>query len=155
MTAGAAPEPFRDCLAALFPAAPVVTPETVEQAPADKGAYALLLHLDGIVDFVRPGLTHRFPPGWYVYAGSAFGPGGIRARLRRHFRRDKKRHWHIDDLTDSATRLHAVALVGGTECAIVARLSGPDRLAPALAGFGSSDCRICVTHLLGWTGGAE
>ncbi|MCK9541293.1 MAG: DUF123 domain-containing protein [Novosphingobium sp.] len=112
----------------------------------------MLLHLDGTVDFVRSGLAHGFPAGWYVYAGSARGPGGIRARLRRHFRRDKKRHWHIDDLTCAAKHLRAVPLAGGAECAIVARLMELEGFAPALAGFGSSDCRVCPAHLLAWNG---
>ena len=38
-------------------------------------------------------------PGCYVYAGSARGPGGIRARVRRHLRPDKTPHWHIDQVT--------------------------------------------------------
>ncbi len=38
--------------------------------------------------------------GLYGYVGSARGPGGIRARLEHHLRRDKKRlWWHIDYLT--------------------------------------------------------
>ena len=37
-------------------------------------------------------------PGYYVYVGSAFGPGGVRARVERHFRKSKRQHWHIDYL---------------------------------------------------------
>ncbi len=40
-------------------------------------------------------------PGWYVYVGSAFGPGGVRARLAHHRKRAARPHWHVDHL-----RLH-------------------------------------------------
>ncbi len=36
--------------------------------------------------------------GYYIYVGSAFGPGGVNARVSRHFRNTKKLHWHIDYL---------------------------------------------------------
>ena len=39
----------------------------------------------------------RFARGYYVYAGSAFAPGGLRARLHRHCN-GGRRHWHIDYL---------------------------------------------------------
>ncbi len=37
-------------------------------------------------------------PGHYAYCGSAFGPGGLRARVGRHTRLHKKKRWHIDYL---------------------------------------------------------
>lgn len=37
-------------------------------------------------------------PGWYLYVGSAFGPGGLRARLAHHAKKAAKPHWHIDYL---------------------------------------------------------
>ena len=39
-----------------------------------------------------------FPAGKYIYTGSAMGPGGIQARLLRHQKIIKKKHWHIDFL---------------------------------------------------------
>jgi len=39
-------------------------------------------------------------PGYYIYIGSAFGPGGVRARMLRHLRADKPKHWHIDYLRE-------------------------------------------------------
>ncbi len=41
--------------------------------------------------------------GWYIYFGSAFGPGGLAARVDRHLRRHKTRHWHIDHLIWATT----------------------------------------------------
>ena len=39
-------------------------------------------------------------PGFYLYVGSAFGPGGVRARVSRHYRKTKQHHWHIDYLRE-------------------------------------------------------
>jgi len=36
--------------------------------------------------------------GYYVYVGSAFGPGGVKARVSHHYHNTKKPHWHIDYL---------------------------------------------------------
>ena len=38
-------------------------------------------------------------PGFYVYVGSAFGPGGLERRVGRHATTEKKHRWHIDYLT--------------------------------------------------------
>lgn len=143
---------FRRHVLALLPEATLVAPGDGEAAPAEKGAYALLIQLDVAVPFAQRGGTRLIAPGCYVYAGSANGPGGIRARLRHHLRADKRPHWHVDQLTNAAARVEALALPGGAECAIVARLAEAPGLAPPLAGFGSSDCRVCVSHLLRWVG---
>ncbi len=40
--------------------------------------------------------------GYYIYVGSAFGPGGLRARLSHHLQSTSKPHWHIDYLLQVA-----------------------------------------------------
>lgn len=86
-------------------------------------------------------------PGYYVYVGSAFGPGGVRARVLRHRRRLKPEHWHIDYLrefllpvgawcsyeTERLEHRWAKVFTGITSMAAVQR-------------FGCSDCR-CDSHL--------
>jgi Uri superfamily endonuclease len=141
---------FRARIQALLPEATLVEAGSGETASAAKGAYALLIHLDVAVPFARRGTTQLIAPGCYVYAGSANGQGGIRARLRHHLRREKRPHWHVDHLTNAAQRVEALTLPGGSECAIVARLG--EALGPKtpVAGFGSSDCRVCASHLLRW-----
>lgn len=42
-------------------------------------------------------------PGFYAYVGSAFCPGGLRARLGHHFESTAEPHWHIDYLLSVAT----------------------------------------------------
>jgi len=36
--------------------------------------------------------------GFYVYVGSALGPGGVHARLAHHRKLSLRPHWHIDYL---------------------------------------------------------
>lgn len=139
---------FLAAIGDAFPEGILLTPESCARAPDAKGAYALAIRLDDPVAFTLRGTTHRFPPGCYVYAGSARGPGGIRARLQRHFRHEKKPHWHVDRLTGTATRLWGFAIPGGSECEIAARLGRVAGFSHPLAGFGSSDCPVCVSHLL-------
>ena len=55
--------------------------------PGGPGAYLLLLALGRPLALAIRGLPPAIlPPGWYIYAGSARGPGGIRARLARRKR---------------------------------------------------------------------
>jgi len=87
-------------------------------------------------------------PGYYVYVGSAFGPGGLKARIRHHCKRSGRRHWHIDYLSenlppdevwythDATRREHHWSEV----------LSHAGGASIPLPGFGSSDCR-CISHL--------
>lgn len=120
-------------------------------APTRVGAYVLALHLDAPLD-VRIGKTSAtLPAGDYLYCGSARGPGGLRARLARHMRRQKRAHWHIDQLTSAARILGAFIDEAGDECALNAAL---DSLPIPIAGFGSSDCRRCAAHLRFWPEGA-
>ena len=81
-------------------------------------------------------------PGFYLYVGSAQGPGGLRARVGRHARRSKSKRWHIDYLRIHV-RLERVWWTCSHE-----RLEGewshwlacmPFAKVP-LAGFGASDC---------------
>ena len=124
--------------------------KTMTDLPGLPGTYALLLHIDAPVPLTVGRLgSFTFPAGAYVYVGSARGPGGLRARVRRHARADKRRHWHIDYLLGHArlAAVHAVVDAARRECAWAAalsRLPGAKVIAP---GFGASDCR-CPTHLL-------
>lgn len=118
--------------------------------PQDVGAYILLIHLNKSLILDLPRLpADSVGPGWYAYAGNAYGPGGLRARLARHQRKDKRLHWHIDRLTVHASPL-AIPIVEGDECAIVTALLAGNRFHIPIPGFGSTDCRNCQSHLLVW-----
>lgn len=112
------------------------------------GAYVLVMHVDAPVRFARTNIPEARLSGWLIYAGSARGGGGIGARLERHFKKDKRIHWHVDELTVVASRLAAIAIPGGSECDIVERLLASGAFQPPLRGFGSTDCHRCPAHLL-------
>ena len=90
----------------------------------------------------------RFDPGCYAYVGSALGPGGLEARISRHLRCGKRRHWHIDYLLESADVVRIWTITGNQrlECTL-ARLFATFRGARVVTGFGASDCN-CVSHLV-------
>ncbi len=119
-----------------------------DDLPAAGGAYALHFELAKpltleIARLGRPVLE----PGTYVYAGSAYGPGGIAARVGRHLKPDKKPHWHVDRLSAAAPCTRVETFPGGRECDIVSRLLSAGGSVP-VPGFGSTDCRVCAAHLV-------
>jgi Uri superfamily endonuclease len=121
----------------------------IDTIPENKGAYALILSLDCEIECVvgRLGACH-FHPGIYGYAGNAYGSGGLRARLRRHFSSGGSTHWHIDYLKPATTLLGAWVFDQGCECDVTeAMLSIPGASRP-VDGFGASDCRRCRSHLV-------
>lgn len=120
--------------------------------PDGKGAYLLLLRLDRPVDVPTRNARWHVEPGFYAYAGSAYGPGGLRARVRRHLASTKRLRWHIDHLTVGATSISALISTGDFECALVERLLASGAFDIPHRGFGSSDCRRCEAHLLRLTG---
>ena len=73
--------------------------ELTRQLPKDKGSYLLVFRMRQ-PHTIRVGkLTEtRFAAGYYVYVGSAFGPGGLQARLRHHLTFSERCHWHLDYL---------------------------------------------------------
>ena len=125
-----------------------------QSVPASSGAYLLILRFDQPLAPSIPTLSADIlPPGWYAYAGSARGPGGMRARISRHLKTDKPVHWHIDRLTPAADPLLALAYPQANECGLIAGLLACGAFAVPLPRFGASDCRQCPSHLLRWTEG--
>jgi Uri superfamily endonuclease len=115
----------------------------------EPGAYLIQIEItDAIFLSIASLPKAELSAGHYVYAGSARGPGGLRARIARHLRRGKRRHWHIDHLTEEARSLFAFPVPGGSECKLVQSLVESGHYHQPLPGFGSSDCRHCVSHLL-------
>jgi len=117
---------------------------------ADKGSYLLGISLAQVLDlFVGRLGQFAFSAGYYIYAGSAQGPGGLAARLNRHRRREKQLHWHIDYLLAHAclTDVWSIVSKERLECLWargVAEMPGARIVAPR---FGASDCR-CPAHLI-------
>lgn len=120
--------------------------------PRAPGIYALLLAVEGVVHKVIGGLgAHLLGPGLYAYVGSARGPGGLGARVRRHLHKTKGRlWWHIDYLTsDSLVRAVAVVYVVGVDAEeeVAKALLRGACWDGAVPGFGASDSSS-PTHLL-------
>jgi len=120
--------------------------------PSAPGTYILVLrsYTARAITIGRLGKL-RLRSGFYLYIGSAFGPGGLRARIQHHLRRARCPHWHIDYLR-RYTQLEAVWYWSGSrrEHEAVTVVGGLPGATVALPGFGSSDCE-CDTHLF-WFG---
>ncbi|NEW91798.1 GIY-YIG nuclease family protein [Rhodopseudomonas sp. BR0M22] len=116
--------------------------------PSGPGAYVVAIAIAAPLA-IRLGAAASplLRPGRYLYCGSAYGPGGLPARLGRHFRKDKAIRWHVDQLTTAGEVLGAWAIAGGDECELVARLGF---LPVPIEGFGATDCAHCRSHLLRW-----
>jgi Uri superfamily endonuclease len=100
-----------------------------------RGSYLLLLRLDQKVSIKHWTLE----AGIYVYVGSAMGD--LSARVARHLRKNKRKHWHIDYLLEHAKVLSVVMLPSERRLeeeissALSKKFDGPE-------GFGSSDLKV-------------
>ena len=117
-----------------------------EKRETKNGIYQLLIYLPR-KSFIRVGKkgSFKFPRGYYVYTGSA--KKGLKSRIQRHLRKNKKRFWHIDYLLQFAqiegVRIH----IQKSECYWNNKLLELGQTRILVNGFGSSDCK-CRTHLL-------
>lgn len=120
------------------------------KCPARGGAYILEMNVQDGVSLRVGRLGHLdFHPGRYLYVGSAYGPGGIEARVTRHLGSKSRRpHWHVDYLSAVVGVRRGWGVAGGMECEIVSALLRDRRASIPFAGFGSSDCSQCSAHLL-------
>ena len=116
------------------------------------GSYIVWLQLDSDRR-IRVGRLGdiTFKAGHYAYVGSAFGPGGVRARLGRHFKCHKKKRWHIDYLRAVSTVREAWVSYDDRrlEHHWADTLTGLKDAWLPVARFGSSDCD-CKAHLTGF-----
>ena len=87
-------------------------------------------------------------PGFYVYIGSAFGPGGLRSRLLHHLLKRASPHWHIDYLRLVTEPTEAWITLDPTkrEHEWASALAKFPRVSVPMPRFGASDCR-CLSHL--------
>ncbi len=118
--------------------------------PSRPGTYLLLLALAAPRSLPIGALgAVALPPGLYAYAGSARGPGGIRARLGRHLAGSGRLRWHIDGLRQVARPVGALWGPPGREHAWVRRLLAHPWARVPVPRFGASDCpEGCPAHLI-------
>jgi len=111
-----------------------------------KGTYCLLFEIDTLSFKVKSGKQFSLKKGVYVYVGSAFGSGGLRKRLSRHLKKEKKKHWHIDFIsTDNSFKVLEIWIIEDkkVECSLANLISETEK---TIIGFGSTDCN-CPSHL--------
>jgi Uri superfamily endonuclease len=124
--------------------------EVGDLAPPEPGSYVLIIHLaqPTTIGIGRLG-SFEFSAGWYGYAGSAQGPGGLAARLSYHRRRNKTFHWHIDYLLVHAELVEIwwAVDIKRKECIWASALRALPGARVPVPNFGASDCR-CLAHLV-------
>lgn len=116
---------------------------------AKPGTYALILSCStsGRLQVGRLGAM-QLELGYYVYLGSALGPGGLRTRIAHHQKRSQQPHWHIDYLRLRVS-LHSVWCVYDLRRREHEWARAIETMATEAAwvpGFGTSDCG-CKSHL--------
>ena len=119
----------------------------IQREAEDRGSYLLILKL-GEGKTIPIGKLGKivFPPGYYIYVGSAMT--NLTARVERHRRLRKNHHWHIDYLRQQAEFEMALPVRSSVslECPMAEAL---EKIADwSIPNFGSSDCS-CPTHLFG------
>jgi Uri superfamily endonuclease len=120
------------------------------QIPKEKGSYCLVFSLETqlSVHIGKLGCI-QCEPGYYFYLGSAKGTGGLRARVRRHLRLEKKKFWHLDYLTPYLEFQYLIfSLQFYKECEWSQIFENNYAVFTSVPRFGSSDCRRrCKSHL--------
>ena len=112
--------------------------------PAEKGTYVLILRLRQTrrLTIGRLG-SFIMEAGHYAYLGSAFGPGGVAARVGHHLDPAKSLRWHIDYLLTIAEPVEAWYAASDRKMEkdwadLLPRVPG---LRPCIPRFGASDHR--------------
>ena len=122
----------------------------IEALNSEKGTYMLFIYLKNNINVIVSRKKFMLKKGYYIYVGSAFGNGGIKARVKRHLRKQKRIHWHIDHITGTEeSEIIAIALATEqqVECIISSILSSINDVTP-IFGFGNTDCKDhCESHL--------
>ncbi len=111
----------------------------------DKGVYCLLLKLK-VPTKIKIGKlgNFNFPRGYYIYTGSA--KNSLNARIARHLRKEKNKHWHIDYFTEKAEIIGVFKTDKFEECELNKKIFSICDCKVIAKGLGSSDCK-CESHL--------
>lgn len=119
-----------------------------------RGGYVLIVQIPKRLRlFLKSIGSITLDSGIWMYIGSAMGHGStnLENRIKRHFRKEKKIHWHIDYLLASKVQLLAAIWAESQEpieCDIAQALEKQKEFTRGPRKFGASDCvRGCFTHL--------
>ncbi|RLC38053.1 MAG: GIY-YIG nuclease family protein [Candidatus Nealsonbacteria bacterium] len=113
-----------------------------------KGIYCLLIKVLKTKEILIGRLGKiKFEKGKYIYVGSA--QKNLGKRIERHFKKEKKKYWHIDYLLkDKDVKIEKAILFPfkrkNQECKLAKQISKKGK---AIENFGSSDCK-CKSHLI-------
>lgn len=116
---------------------------------AKGGVYVLIVKLARDSKISTSKKVFSLKSGVYIYVGSAVHSlGQLIGRIKRHLRKNKKKHWHIDYLLESKnakiTRIILSQTSRKIECELSRKISNN---AMPIEEFGSTDCRKCKAHL--------
>jgi len=111
-----------------------------------KGTYIIILYMN-MGKSIQIGALgkYKFKRGYYAYVGSAFGPGGLKSRVKHHIEPKKSYHWHIDFLNPVVKEVWVSDHGARFEHAWATALG--ETASNKILGFGCSDCS-CESHLL-------
>jgi Uri superfamily endonuclease len=113
------------------------------------GTYAIVLtpNSERSIKIGKLGML-KLQAGYYIYVGSAFGPGGLAARIAHHKRISQRPRWHIDYLRTAAEIIELWYTYDSRpmEHDWAETLAGAKGAWAPFPGFGSSDCN-CKAHL--------
>ena len=114
-----------------------------------KGTYLLFLKINKPLRVEIRNKEILLDSGFYIYVGSAYGEGGLSSRIHRHLRKEKKLHWHIDQITTKdSCQFHGVAAFPNekSECELSNLISKFEKV-KSIKNFGNSDCqKNCKSH---------
>lgn len=115
---------------------------------SEKGTYILLLKNERSFSIKVGKLgAVALEPGYYLYVGSALGAGGVKARVGRHIKKQKRQHWHIDYIRSKlALETVWVRYSDARKEHDWAGMLSASSLFSAIENFGCSDCD-CQSHL--------
>ncbi len=124
----------------------------IDRQGEDCGCYLIGLYISRelVLKVGKKGMF-RIAGGHAYYAGSA--RRALKARVERHRKKRKPRHWHIDYLTArKEVKIEDVWILPGTktrECELAKRLLALPGAEVPVPGFGASDCKTgCAAHLV-------
>jgi Uri superfamily endonuclease len=121
-----------------------------EQFTMHPGTYALVFQCSAPFQAVAGKLGAVFlTSGYWIYVGSAFGPGGLRSRLSHHLQPSHRPHWHLDYIKNGLSSVEIWTTTDAIKrehewVAIFSTFNGATR---PIDGFGASDC-TCRSHLI-------
>ncbi len=121
------------------------------ELPDERGTYILIASVLRMkrLKIGRLG-TYDLLPGFYAYVGSAFGPGGLRARIHHHLESVAEPHWHMDYLLRYAEPVEVWYALSGRkrEQDLAELLEQASGFRMPIHRFGSSDYRRSRTSHL-------